>query len=550
MNPAQLIETLDQLRRLPHETEWVEFKEAKDGFDFRKLGKYFSALSNEANLANQPCAWLVFGVRDDRSVCGSRFRENPSDLDSLKHEIASATSGVTFLDVLVVSYAASRVVMFRIPPAPRGMAVAFKGHWYGRDGESIVPLSLRELETIRSQTQLDDWSAGMCLEASLGDLDTQAIAAARANFRAKNQSKPFAAEIDSWPNEVFLDRAKLTSGGKITRTSLLLLGRSESTRFLTPAVAQITWRLEGEEEAYEHFGPPFLLTTDDLYSRIRNTLQKVDILNRLVPLEVPKYDKWVVLEALHNAIAHQDYAKSSRIVLTETADRLRVESAGRFFEGQVSDYTLGEKTPQRYRNRFLAEAMVNVNMIDTMGYGIRRMYLEQRKRFYPLPDFDISDPDKVVVTVHGKVIDPSYTATLIQNRDLPLGTVILLDQVQKQRPIDKDDVKRLRRQKLIEGRYPNLFVAAHIASAAGLKAQYIKNRAFDDAHYKQLIVEYLRKYGHASRRDLDSLLLDKLSDVLTESQKRTRIKNLIALMSKAGTIRNSGSRGSPKWSLN
>jgi ATP-dependent DNA helicase RecG len=68
MNPAQLIETLDQLRRLPHETEWVEFKEAKDGFDFRKLGKYFSALSNEANLANQPCAWLVFGVRDDRSV--------------------------------------------------------------------------------------------------------------------------------------------------------------------------------------------------------------------------------------------------------------------------------------------------------------------------------------------------------------------------------------------------------------------------------------------------------------------------------------------------
>jgi ATP-dependent DNA helicase RecG len=189
-------------------------------------------------------------------------------------------------------------------------------------------------------------------------------------------------------------------------------------------------------------------------------------------------------------------------------------------------------------------------MIDTMGYGIRRMYLEQRKRFYPLPDFDISDPDKVVVTVHGKVIDPSYTATLIQNRDLPLGTVILLDQVQKQRPIDKDDVKRLRRQKLIEGRYPNLFVAAHIASAAGLKAQYIKNRAFDDAHYKQLIVEYLRKYGHASRRDLDSLLLDKLSDVLTESQKRTRIKNLIALMSKAGTIRNSGSRGSPKWSLN
>ena len=193
--------------------------------------------------------------------------------------------------------------------------------------------------------------------------------------------------------------------------------------------------------------------------------------------------------------------------------------------------------------------MVNVNMIDTMGYGIRRMFLEQRKRFYPLPDFDVSDPDKVIVTIHGKVIDPSYTATLIQQQDLPLGTVILLDQVQKHRLIDREDAKRLRRQKLIEGRYPNLFVAAHIASVTGEKAQYIRNRAFDDAHYKQMIVEYLRKYGQASRQDLDSLLLNKLSDVLTEPQKRNKVKNLIASMSRAATIRNAGPRGSPKWIL-
>jgi ATP-dependent DNA helicase RecG len=272
-------------------------------------------------------------------------------------------------------------------------------------------------------------------------------------------------------------------------------------------------------------------------------------LNRLVPLEVPKYDKWVVLEALHNAIAHQDYAKSSRIVLTETAHWLRVESDGRFFEGQVSDYTLGEKTPQRYRKRFLAEAMVNVNMIDTMGYGIRRMYLEQRKRFYPLPDFDVSDPDRVVVTVHGKVIDPSYTAALIEKQDLPLGTVILLDEVQKHRPIDRDDVKRLRRQKLIEGRYPNLFVAAHIASATGGKAQYIKNRAFDDAHYKQLIVEYLRKYGRASREELNSLLLNKLSEILTDQQKLNKVKNLLASLSRDGIVRNERSNRKSKWTL-
>jgi ATP-dependent DNA helicase RecG len=549
MTHQELLSKLEQLRKLPHETEWVEFKEANQNLDFRKLGKYVSALSNEANLKNQPCAWLVFGVRDDRSICGSRFRENPADLDSLKHEISQATGGVTFLDIHVVQHLQGRVLMFQIPPAPQGLPVSFQGHWYGRDGESIVPLSLQELEWIRSQTQLEDWSAGLCPEAGIEDLDPQAIAVARANFRAKNQAKPFARDIDSWSDEVLLDRAKLTIGGHLTRTSLLLLGRSESTRFLIPAVAQITWRLEGEEQAYEHFGPPFLLTTSDLYSRVRNTLQKIDVLNRLVPLEVPKYEKWVLLEALHNAIAHQDYARSSRIIVTETADRLRVESAGRFFEGQVSDYTLGEKTPQRYRNRFLADAMVNVNMIDAMGYGIRRMFLEQRKRFYPLPDFDVSDPDRVVVTIHGKVIDPSYTATLMEQRDLPLSTVILLDQVQKRRPIDKEDVQQLRRQKLIEGRYPNLFVAAHIASVTGEKARYIRNRAFDDAHYKQMIVEYIRKYQCASRQEVDALLLDKLSDILSVDQKRSKIHNLLHTLVRRKVIRNKGSRRFPNYVL-
>ena len=120
----------------------------------------------------------------------------------------------------------------------------------------------------------------------------------------------------------------------------------------------------------------------------------------------------------------------------------------------------------------------------------KRMFQEQRRRFYPLPDFDLSHPDKVVVTVHGKVIDPNYTALLMDQQDLSLETVILLDRIQKQSPVDKDDVKPLRKEGLVEGRYPNLFVAAHVASITGDRAQYIKNRAFDDEHYKQKIVEF------------------------------------------------------------
>jgi ATP-dependent DNA helicase RecG len=230
-------------------------------------------------------------------------------------------------------------------------------------------------------------------------------------------------------------------------------------------------------------------------------------------------------------------------------DRLTFESAGRFFEGKVSDYTLGNRTPWRYRNRFLADAMVNVNMIDTMGYGIQRMFIQQRRRFYPLPDFDLSQPDMVVVTIHGKVIDPNYTALLMEHQDLPLETVILLDRIQKRQPISKDEAITLRRLQLVEGRFPNLFVAAHIASVTGDKARYIRNRAFDDEHYKQMIIKYLQQYPNASRQDIDTLLLDKLSDVLSENQKRIKVKNLLAAMSRDGLIHNAGSRRFPRWVL-
>ena len=552
MNQFELLRKLDQLLELPHETEWVEFKEARNQHDFNKLGKYFSALSNEANLNNQTCGWLVFGVVDkDRSVCGSRFRENPADLNHLKQEVATQTNGnLTFLDIYVVTHAGGRVVMLQIPPAPQGVPTTWKGHWYGRDGESIGALNLQELEAIRSQSMNDDWSAGICSQATLDDLEPQAIAMARTNFSAKNKDRPLAEDIESWSLDTFLDRAKITRNGQITRTALLLLGRPEAIHHIQPAVAQITWQLQAEEQAYEHFGPPFLLATSEAYSRIRNTMQKIDLQNQLVPLEMRKYEKGVILEALHNAIAHQDYRLQSRIIVTETTDQLYFVSAGGFFEGKLSDYTLGDRTPQRYRNRFLADAMVNVNMIDTMGYGIRRMFNEQRRRFYPLPDIDASNPDRVAVRLYGKVIDPHYTAALMLHKDLPLETVILLDKIQKRQTVEKSEANRLRRQKLIEGRYPRLFVAAHIAAATDDKAQYIKNRAFDDAHYKKMVTEYLKKYGRASRQDIDKLLMDKLSDVLSEQQKGNKVRNLLYAMSKRDrTIRNLGSGRRSQWEL-
>src|SRR4030065_37727 len=173
MTEKELITKLNELRRLPAETEVFEFKEAKNSYDFNKLGKYFSAFSNEANLKGRPYAWLIFGIKDKgRTVVGSRFRPNQKDLDSLRGELANKTTNrITFIEIHELHLPEGRVLMFQIPAAPKGIPIAFEGHYYGRDGEELSPLNLDEIERIRAQSIIEDWSAIIVRDAGISERD-------------------------------------------------------------------------------------------------------------------------------------------------------------------------------------------------------------------------------------------------------------------------------------------------------------------------------------------------------------------------------------------
>lgn len=552
MTESELLKKLDELRALPHETEWVEFKEAKSNYDFRKLGKYFSAIANEANLNHKQCGWLVFGVVNcDHSICGSSFREDPDYLDKLKHEIAAQTDGVSFTDIHVVNHPNGRVVIFEIPPAPAGMPVHFQGHYYGRNGEALVPLNISELERIRRQSRNTDWSAVICEKATIEDLDAEAIQRARQNFAAKVPSR--AQEMQNWDDKTFLNKARITIQGKITRTAILLLGKEESEHFLNPGIAKISWFLKddkNQEKDYQHFGPPFLLNIEKVYSKIRNLNYRYLLDNTLFPTEVLTYEPYVIREALNNCIAHQDYSLCGRIQIVEFPDNILFTNLGTFIPGSV-DVVIQQDAPQEfYRNHFLAQAMVNLNLIDTQGGGIKRMFSIQMHRYFPLPDYDLTEPGKVKVRIFGKVVDENYTRILKNKTNLDLQTVILLDRVQKGAKISIEDAKLLKKNRLIEGRYPNVYIASTVAAATGKHAEYIRNRPFDDAHYKKLIIEYLKKFGTATKSDIESLLLDKLSDVLSLQQKKNKIRNMLHQMAiKDHTITTYQKGRYAKWKL-
>jgi ATP-dependent DNA helicase RecG len=534
------------------ENEVVEFKEAGDNYPTRDIGKYFSALANEANLRGLEKAWLVFGVNDKtRTITNTDYRSQPERLQGTKKQISDGTEpNVTFRNIYELHInEGNRVILFEIPAAPNGMPISWNGHYYARAGESLVSLGLDKQDEIRQQTLASDWSAQIVPNASINDLDESAIQKARESFSRKYANRFSAEEITKWSTQSFLDRARITQNGQITRTAILLLGKIESSHLLSPHPAQLVWKLEGEERAYEHFGTPFLLTTTQLYQRIRNIQISLLPHGQLVPHQVSKYDQTIVLEGLHNCIAHQDYTRNSRINVIERSDKLIFENEGTFYEGQPDDYILGEKTPRRYRNPFLVQAMVELGMIDTMGYGIYRMNKGQAKRYFPLPDYDLSGPHAVIMTIYGGIVDIAYSQMLMQKTDLPFTDVLALDRVQKKLSIPDDAILRLRRLKLIEGRKPNFHVSAVVADVTSSRADYIRTRSLDDEYYKKLIIDYLDKFGKASRSDIDSFLSDKLGDVLDSSQKERKIGNLLTNLRRSGYIINNGSRSKPLWQL-
>lgn len=440
--------------------------------------------------------------------------------------------------------------MLEIPAAPKGIPIACNGHHYARNGESLVALSLTKLDELRGQAGTDDWSAAICPAATLDDLDNAALRRARDIFAGKFADRIPEATMRGWDDATFLDQAKLTIRGNITRAALLLVGRRESTHLLNPWVAEISWKLEGEEQDYEHFHPPFLLETSRLYQRIRNVRLRLERPGELIPVELPKYDQRIVLEALHNCIAHQDYARCERVLVIERPGELVFQNAGGFFDGTPEDYVLGNRTPGRYRNRFLAEAMVNLRMIDTMGFGIRDvMFRGQMKRYLPLPDFDLNDPAHVVLHLPGRFIDANYSRALLMHGDVTLAEALALDHIQKGQLPDEAVVRTLRKRGMVEGRKGRLHVTGTVATATDTVGEYLSHRGFDDRYYCDLILEYLRTKGEARRPDIHRLLQGKLSDLLSDQQKKDKVRNLLQRLRSQGLIVSEGRTKSTLWRL-
>lgn len=549
MSERVRIALIDRLRALPTETEWFELK--RNRYEPQQLGEYLSALANAACLSGQPRGYLLFGIDDaTHEVVGTDFDPNSTKAKGNQDLLPWLAAGLwpnTGFEPHVVAHPDGRVVLFEIGPA-NGEPVGFYGTPYIRVGTSKTELGKHPEKARALWTRGRDWSAEVCAAASLADLDPDAVAKAREQFVVKHPGQ--AATVTGWDDTTFLNKGRVLKQGAVTNAALLLLGRPESATLLSPAVAKISWILKdasNRELDYEHFGPPFLLAGDRLLKRIRNLIVRALPSGTLFPQEIAQYDPWVIREALHNAVAHQDYRRHGRITVVEFPDRVLVTNVGDFLPGDVETVIRQDAPQALYRNPFLADAMVELNLIDTQGGGIKRMFETQRRRWFPLPDYDLSAPGQVAVSLSGRILDERYTRLLMERTDLDLGQVMLLDRVQKGQRIGRDEHRVLKSSGLVEGRYPNVIVVSAVARAAGEAGRHIRERGFDKRYYLDLILALVREHQPVDRKDVDQLLLTKLPDRLSQEQKLRKVHNLLQELRRSGLIDNRGSRSKPQW---
>lgn len=546
----ELIKILDELLLKP-ENECVEFKRAQNNFDIDNLGKYFSALGNEATLKNKQSSWIIFGVDDKTHKLSNTNFYKDNNFNKVKKQISdNTTDNISFIEIYEVIKDGNRVVMFQVPAAS-GTPINWKGFPYGRNGESIAPLDPNKIEQIKT-TASYDWSRQILENATIDNLDEYAIKIAREQFKIKHKGKSIADEIDKLSDIDFLNKAKLTLDNKITMACMLLLGKYDDDYLMDGYTPKMTWMLYDEFNVidYEHFGIPFIVNVEKLKNKIRNLRYRYMVNdNTLFPNEVDQYDNYILRELIHNCIVHQNYRLHGRINVMEYKDKLTITNEGNFIPGNIETVLKDGFSSPYYRNQFLANAMVNLNMIDTVGSGIRRIYDIQKEKFFPMPDYDLSEYNRVKVTLYGKIIDEKYSKILFEKTNLDIKDVMLLDRVQKGYEISKEQSDYLRKDSLIEGRYPNIYISSDIAKITGNKEEYVYNSGLENEFYKELIIKYLNEYGQASRKEIIALLGDKLPKSLNDKNKVSRVRYLLDVLKKEDKIYNDATHGGSCWKL-
>lgn len=529
------------LREYPQENarcEWKEFKNLKNSFCGDEKDDVISYVSAIANMEG---GHLVIGVHDNSlEIVGTdtyNYDHQKAILRLTERCVNLSTEGLE-IEEFITDDTNRKVWVIHIPKhLPKRPVFAHNKAWQ-RIEDSLTEMTAERMSAILDEPVFSytDWSAQIVPDVTIDNLDEVAIAKARKMFKKVHSRIP-EAEVNAWSVETFLSKCGIMKNGGITRAAIILLGKYESAFKLRPSVAQVTWTRRDEKKDvvdYEHFTVPFILTVDEILSRIENLTMREMPGGTLFPDTMKHYDDYTIREALHNCLAHQDYTMQQRINFVENPTYLFYSNAGNFIPGTLENALTNEEPQAYFRNECLCKAMVDFNMIDTVSRGIKKMFNEQWRRHFPMPDYEIDAKNKKVsVRIYGNEINEQYTNLLKTNNSLTLWDCISLDAIQKGRTIHEDVAQDLLNRGLIEGEAPNYTISLGVAKATRQLQGYTKQKGLDKEKIKQMVLQYLKNAGSdgAKRDNIYEYVKDVMPRVKTREQQLRILGDILNALS-------------------
>ena len=343
---------LDNYPKENTSVEWKAYgnlKSTVSGHPGDDIVSYVSA------IANMNGGVLIIGIEDQTAKILGIENFHGFTSENLPFRLAGNCTNLSTEDLSVEAFNTSdtfkTIWLIHIPKhKSRKPVIAHKKAWQ-RIGDSLVIMTKEREEAILNESLqvIIDWTAQIIEAASINDLDINAINRARNLYKIKNRH--IDQLIDGWDDTTFLDKAKITIDGRITRTAILLLGKNEANHFLHPGSSTIMWVLQNNNDQkidYQSFSCPLLLEVDKVFAKIRNLKYRYIKSDTLFPEEIDMYDPYVIREPLHNCIAHQDYEMGGRINVIEKESQIEFQNLGTFLPGSINPLIFENYTPSFY----------------------------------------------------------------------------------------------------------------------------------------------------------------------------------------------------------
>lgn len=533
--------TLDQLTNwmVADEDEHLEFKEAKNRFDFEELVRYCAALANEGG------GKIILGITDTkpRKVVGTRAF---GDLERTKAGLIERLH--LRIDVDAVRHPDGRVLVFTAPPRPIGMPIQYRGAYWMRGGEDLIPMTPDVLKRIFAEAE-PDFSAEVCLKASIEDLDANAIQRLREMWHRRSGNDALKLLSDGqllYDAELLMDEA-------ITYAALILLGTRQGLgKYLGQAEVVYEYRSNEASITYQQrkeYRQGFFLFHDDLWNTInlRNDLHHYQ--EGLFVWDIPTFNEAVIREAILNAVSHRDYRLAGSVFVRQYPTKLEVVSPGGFPPGITPENILWRQSP---RNRRISEVFAKCGLVERSGQGANRMFEECIKESKPSPDFSGTDDYQVSLTLRGEVRDPQFLRfleaigkeTLASFTTSDLLVLDLLNREQSVPPNLHERLQILRDFGVIEsvgrGKGAKYLLSQRFYHFVGKKGVYTRKRGLDRETNKALLFKHIRDNRTAGSQ------LGELLDVLP-SLSRNHVQGLLREMKREGRIYSIGRTKAARW---